>query len=404
MGACPRRSPAGARSTSTTSEHVTPRYGCRSGRGPGTCSVPDVVRFGVSASSVTARRGRRRIADDGRRVVGAGDRHRDVLRHRRAVIVGDGDGVDLGDGLALRQRLQHRVVVGEREAPAQRGGDCRCRSCSRSPPGRSAQGADVACVPSAKPGRCALDVDDVSTNVAVWVSIRSRSWNVIVPDVVRFGVAGILGHGRRGRRSIDDDGRRVVGAGDGHRDVLRHRRAVVVGDGDGVDLRDGLALRQRLQHRIVVGEREAPAHRAGDCRCRSCSRSPPASSAKVPMWLVPVGEARQVRARRRRRQHNVAVWVSIRSRSWNVIVPDRRQVAASPASSVTRRRRVVDRRHDGRRVVGAGERHRDVLRHRRAVIVGDGDGVDLGDGLALRQRLQHRVVVGEREAPAHACR
>ena len=36
---------------------------------------------------------------------------------------------------------------------------------------------------SAKPGRCALEVDDFSANVAVWVSIRSTSWNAIVPEV-----------------------------------------------------------------------------------------------------------------------------------------------------------------------------------------------------------------------------
>ena len=36
---------------------------------------------------------------------------------------------------------------------------------------------------SVKPGRCALEVVVFSTNDAVWVSIRSTSWNVIVPEV-----------------------------------------------------------------------------------------------------------------------------------------------------------------------------------------------------------------------------
>ena len=36
---------------------------------------------------------------------------------------------------------------------------------------------------SVKPGRCAFDVDDFSADNAVWVSIRSTSWNAIVPEV-----------------------------------------------------------------------------------------------------------------------------------------------------------------------------------------------------------------------------
>ena len=66
--------------------------------------------------------------------------------------------------------------------------------------------------------------------------------------------------------------------------------------------------------------------------------------------------------------------------------------------------RICTHRNQCRRVVGAVDHHGDVLRHRRSVIVGDGDGVDLSDGLAQRQRLQHRVAVVQREAPADAGR
>ena len=49
--------------------------------------------------------------------------------------------------------------------------------------------AAAALLPSAKPGRLALASVDFSTKPAVWVSIRSRSPNVIVPEVDRVGVA-----------------------------------------------------------------------------------------------------------------------------------------------------------------------------------------------------------------------
>ena len=43
-------------------------------------------------------------------------------------------------------------------------------------------------LPSLKPGRCALDADDLNTACAVWVSIRSRSWIASVPPVDSVGV------------------------------------------------------------------------------------------------------------------------------------------------------------------------------------------------------------------------
>ena len=39
---------------------------------------------------------------------------------------------------------------------------------------------------SANPGSAADEVDEVNTNEAVCVSIRSRSWNVIVSDATRL--------------------------------------------------------------------------------------------------------------------------------------------------------------------------------------------------------------------------
>ncbi len=43
--------------------------------------------------------------------------------------------------------------------------------------------------PSVNPGRCADEADDLNTALAVWVSIRSRSWIASVPPVVSVGVA-----------------------------------------------------------------------------------------------------------------------------------------------------------------------------------------------------------------------
>ena len=62
----------------------------------------------------------RRIGRKNRSVVGSGDRDGDSLRYRDAVIVLDRDRIGLRDRLALGQRLQRRIVIVQREVPADR--------------------------------------------------------------------------------------------------------------------------------------------------------------------------------------------------------------------------------------------------------------------------------------------
>ena len=52
-------------------------------------------------------------------------------------------------------------------------------------------------------------------------------------------------------------------------------------------------------------------------------------------------------------------------------------------------------------IVCPEQRDSHVLRYRRAVVIRNRDGIDLGDGLALGQGLQHRIIVRKRKAPAH---
>ena len=98
-------------------------------------------------------------------------------------------------------------------------------------------------------------------------------------------------------------------------------------------------------------------------------------------------EARQIRRDRAAGERLADRWVSIRSTSWNVIVPD----AVGVPSSVTPPDAAAIVARDGRRVLGAGDRHRDVLGDRAAMMVVDGDGVGLGDGLADRQLLRRSL-------------
>ena len=73
-------------------------------------------------------------------------------------------------------------------------------------------------LPSAKPGRSAVALVDFRANEAVWVSIRSTSWNVIVPEVpIVPRTICFLGHPARRRRRRRHDRRNVIGADHGDR-------------------------------------------------------------------------------------------------------------------------------------------------------------------------------------------
>ena len=229
------------------------------------------VAVGVPSSATPPESGRRRRRRDGRRILGAGDRHRDVLGDHAAMLVVDADGVGLGDDLADRQLLRQSVV--DRKGPVHRADDCRCR-CARS---ASASACRAAGSSDRSPAAPTMAEPPVSAWLTRWVSIRSTSWNVIVPvavcwpssttppDVEAAVVAAVM-VGASSVPVIVTVTSCVITA------------AMLVVDADGVGLGDDLADRQLLRQRVV--DRKGPVHRADDCWCR-CSRSASAPACRA---------------------------------------------------------------------------------------------------------------------------
>ena len=134
-------------------------------------------------------------------------------------------------------------------------------------------------------------------------SIRSTSLNAIVPLSLSFGriASSVTAPARVGRAP---DGRRVVGAGDGHRHQLVDRAAVAVVDRDGEALGRGLAQPPGTAWRCWPRCRSSP-----PCRRRPRSPRHRCRSVSVPPSVLPPAAA------------TLVVCTSIRSTSLKAIVP-----------------------------------------------------------------------------------
>ncbi|VVN42468.1 hypothetical protein PS647_05521 [Pseudomonas fluorescens] len=286
------------------------------------------------------------------RVIGAGqgDRHRLRCRSRiaRTAIVSGYHGVGEADGFAGAQEVQVLVAAVapagliHRETGDQRGGL------------RRAKGA-------AAPDEVVVGgLADRHDVVAVQIGEAQRS------AIAQRGRAVAFVH--RPGRVVDGQRRLVVGAGQGDRHILGHRRPEVIGQRHREHFGLGLALGQVL--RRVVVQRIGPAHATRSVACA---------------LVAHIGHQRTQRTGRRAHAGHMCV-------IGQVYVAEGK-AAAGHRGAVFGHRPAFDfcRRHR-RRVVGAGDSDGHILRYRRTLTIADGDQVSFGYCLSLGQVLRRRIV------------
>ena len=271
------------------------------------------------------------VHDRNRRVVRAGDRQGQRRRGGRTIFVGHGVGRDDGLHLTLGQRLIGRVAGIEAVAAIR---------IQRQARDRRVQG-----------------VGELRVVIDVMVVARDRAGD---DRAVLDRRIGDIGDGDRG----------VVGADQGHRHLLVHLGAILVGDRDDIVLDHRLALGEVLQVGIV--DREGPADLA-----RAVARR----------RIVDDGR-------------EMAAIIILLRRDAHLMRVDQVRICEGDGAGDGGRRILDDlaARHgggDGRRVVGAGQRDRHVLGRRRAELVGQGQHIDLGRDLAGREPLHAGIVGGE---------
>ena len=179
------------------------------------------------------------------------------------MLVVDGDGVGLGDDLADRQLLRQRVV--DREGPVHRA-DIVGVGCSRSAPA-------PACRAAGSPDRSRAAPTGRAAGQRLADQMGVDQIDVLERDRPGRGLRG-RPPPRRPMSSAGVVAAVMVGASSAPVMVTVTSCVTVppmVVDADRVDLRDGLTG-QRLQHRIVVVEREGPAQPCRCCWCRCAPR------------------------------------------------------------------------------------------------------------------------------------
>src|SRR6266404_4543714 len=266
--------------------------------------------------------------------------------HRVIIVDGDGDdlrgavhgadGEGIGQMLAIIERPHCRVGIVERIGP------------------RAGRGHLVG-------------------TVAVVGGRSGRRRDEAVGRVVDVGVGQRAG---RDRRATDDEvvvylhdaarragyHRRVVGAGDGDVDLLGDQAAVLVVERDGealdLDLAGSEILNRGIRNRVSPGQMAAGAGAGGVAvldRGERAEHVPDRGAGRrnrVHVSEIDVGKADDAAARE---------------------VAGRSELLGDRAVKILT--------GDYWRIVGAHQRHRDVLGQQRAAAVSDGDGIDLGDGL-----------------------
>ncbi len=305
-------------------------------------------------------RGARR---DGGVVVGAGDSNGNRLR-RVDVVIGNGDIIGNGQLLTFGQEIEsavggavaevHRTDTGSGTVMRRQRERARRRQGGLLILGKRQRNA-VRIVPGERRRSLAGLVRIDQIDVRECQRARGRIRLARSGYAARRGCS--LGDGvQAGRtRDVGTQHRRVVGAVDGHRDVLLNgATGMAVVDRDRVNLRDALAFGQRLHHRIVVVDREGPADRAYD-------RVAGALVHRQQRKLSDFAErrrlriTRQVRRRVRRFQHERGGMdvgqVDVAECNGTAARKDRRSDLLGQGCG--RSGRVV---HDGRNVVGADNR------------------------------------------------
>ncbi|KEI72126.1 hypothetical protein GV64_16570 [Endozoicomonas elysicola] len=332
------------------------------GQGGGVLASTAVDNFSDCAGDVGG-------GGNGRDIVGAGDGHRDLLIHGAALTIVHGDGVGLGDHLVFGQVIN--VGIGHAEGPVHLASAIAGGVVAD----RWGEGAQVIVGVGSDADGLHIGQIDVSDGEAASIGQGSGIFTVTAVDNFSDRGNDIGGRGNGGH---------VVGAGDGHGDLLIHGTAVAIVHRHGVGLGDHLIPGQVIN--VGIGYAEGPVHLAGAVPRRIVADHR-GKGAQVPAGVgsdtdgLYIGE------------------IDIGDGEAAGVGQGGGVLASTAVDNFSDRASDIGGRGNGGHVVGAGDGHGHPLIHCAALAIVDRHRVGLGHHLVLSQIIN--IGIGHAEGPFH---